>query len=62
MTDNMPGLAAHLRRESEEKRRQARQAVDQDRFNLAADLRAEADALLADADDVSQDRPLAVTA
>ncbi len=52
------GLVAHWRRESEQLRHESRLAVDADRFELAAKLRAEADVLLARADDVTLDWPL----
>lgn len=51
-------FAAYLRREAGEKRGEAGRAVDGDEFNLAADLRVEAEALLARADSVSTVWPL----
>lgn len=55
---NATGLAAHLRREAEQKRHEARAAVDRDDFAEAADLRKEADDLLARADGVNLSWPL----
>lgn len=46
-------VAAALRREAGQKRHEAEAAVDRDEFNLAAQLRAEADRLLDRADEVS---------
>lgn len=51
-------FAAYLRRTAEEKVAEARAATDRDEFNLATDLRAEAEALLARADDVTVEWPM----
>jgi hypothetical protein len=52
-----PGLVAQWRREAEQKRHEARLAVDRDDFALAALLHADADRLLARADAVADRVP-----